>query len=98
MSNLAAATMTPCDVQIGLERCLADPPAALRSARFALLMTQASVDRWSRYAGDVLASRFPRQLAGIFSPQHGLWCEQQANMIGSPQGRYEPLDLPVYSL
>src|SRR6266699_2768041 len=32
------------------------------------------------------------------SPQHGLWGEQQANMIESPHGRYEPLGLPVYSL
>ena len=61
-------------------------------------MNQASVDRSFRYACDLLAAAFPGQLAAIFSPQHGLWCEEQANMIESPHGRYEPLDLPVYSL
>src|SRR6266436_1425282 len=91
--------MTSSDVQIGLERCLQSPPEALhRGARFGLLMNQASVDRSFHYACDVLAQRFSGQLAAIFSPQHGLWGEQQANMIESPHGRYEPLDLTVYSL
>jgi uncharacterized protein YbbC (DUF1343 family) len=85
-------------VRIGLERCLEEPPDVLRGARFGLLMNQASVDHRFRYACDVLAERFPGRLKGIFSPQHGLWSEQQANMIESPHGRYEPLDVPVYSL
>ncbi|MEX2176845.1 MAG: DUF1343 domain-containing protein [Pirellulaceae bacterium] len=84
---------------IGLERCLVDPPAVLLGgARFGLLMNQASVDRGLRYACDLLARRFPGQLVALFSPQHGLWGEEQANMIESPHSRYEPLDLPVYSL
>jgi uncharacterized protein YbbC (DUF1343 family) len=91
--------MTKPPVEIGLERCLQEPPEILRrGARFGLLMNQASVDRSFRYACDPLAERFPGQLKAIFSPQHGLWCEEQANMIESPHSRYEPLDLPVYSL
>jgi uncharacterized protein YbbC (DUF1343 family) len=86
------------DVEIGLERCLQSPPELLRGARFGLLMNQASVDRSFRYACDALAEEFAGQLAATFSPQHGLWCEQQANMIESPHARYEPLDLAVYSL
>lgn len=82
----------------GLERCLDQPPDVLCGARFGLLMNQASVDRDFRYACDVLAKRFPGQLRALFSPQHGLWGEQQANMIESPHGRYEPLGLPVFSL
>jgi len=85
-------------VEIGLERCLREPPEVLRGARFGLLMNQASVDRSFRYACDLLAERFPGQLAAIFSPQHGLWGEEQANMIESPHGWYESLGLPVYSL
>jgi len=85
-------------VSLGLERCLSEPPDVLRSARFGLLMNQASVDRQFRYACDVLAERFPGRLAAIFSPQHGLWCEEQANMIESAHGRYEPLGVPIYSL
>jgi uncharacterized protein YbbC (DUF1343 family) len=72
--------------------------ATLRGRRFGLLMNQASVDHDFRYACDLLAERFPGQLAALFTPQHGLWCEQQANMIESPHGRYEPLGIPVYSL
>lgn len=85
-------------VQTGLERCLADPPPLLHSARFGLLMNQASVDHRCRYACDLLAERFPGRLRALFSPQHGLWCEQQANMIESPHGCYPPLDLPLFSL
>ena len=85
-------------IQIGLERCLDEPPDGAARRAFGLLMNQASVDRSFRYACDLLAERFPGQLAAIFSPQHGLWGEEQANMIESPHGRYEPLDLPVYSL
>jgi uncharacterized protein YbbC (DUF1343 family) len=86
-------------VEIGLERCLQQPPEILRSGgRFGLLMNQASVDRSFRYACDLVAARFPGQLKAIFSPQHGLWSEEQANMIESAHSRYEPLGLPVYSL
>jgi uncharacterized protein YbbC (DUF1343 family) len=93
------ANPTPMNqVQTGLERCLADPPAILPGRRFGLLMNQASVDHRLRYASDLLAERFPGQLTAIFSPQHGLWGEEQANMIESPHGRYEPLGLPIYSL
>jgi uncharacterized protein YbbC (DUF1343 family) len=85
-------------VRVGLERCVEELPSMLHGTRFGLLMNQASVDADFRYACDILAERFPGQLNAIFSPQHGLWSEEQANMIESPHRRYEPLDLPVYSL
>src|SRR5688500_18629428 len=81
-------------VVIGLERCLEECPKSLVDARFGLLMNQASVDHRFRYACDVLAERFPNQLRALYTPQHGLWSEQQANMIESPHGHYEPLDIP----
>jgi uncharacterized protein YbbC (DUF1343 family) len=86
-------------IRSGLEVALIEPaPVLARGGRFGLLLNQASVDRSFRLACDVLASRFPGQLAALFSPQHGLWGEEQANMIESPHSRYAPLDLPVYSL
>ena len=85
-------------VRTGLERCLENPPAALEGRPFGLLMNQASVEHGYCYACDLLAERFPGRLKAIFAPQHGLWCEQQANMIESPHGLYEPLNLPVFSL
>jgi uncharacterized protein YbbC (DUF1343 family) len=96
--GLYYAAMSEPTVQIGLERCQAQPPAALRGGRFGLLMNQASVDRDFSYACDLLAKRLPGSLAAIFSPQHGLWGTEQANMIESPHGWYEPLGVPVYSL
>ena len=85
-------------VPIGLEVCTASPPEVLERARFGLLMNQASLDAKLRYSCDVLADRFPGQLAAIFSPQHGLWSQQQANMIESPHVRHPRLNVPVYSL
>lgn len=85
-------------VRIGLDCCLEDPPAKLRNARFGLLMNQASLNANWQYACDVLSQRFPQQLTAIFTPQHGLWSEQQANMIESPHGHYPPLGLPIFSL
>jgi uncharacterized protein YbbC (DUF1343 family) len=86
-------------IQPGLEVAIQEPPAILaHGGRFGLLMNQASVDRSFRLACDVLGERFPGQLNRLFSPQHGLWGEEQANMIESGHSRYAPLDLPVYSL
>jgi len=85
-------------VTIGVEVLLQDPRPALAGARFGLLMNQASVDSRFRYACDVLAERCPGQLAALFSPQHGLWCEEQDNMIETGHGIYRPLGIPVHSL
>lgn len=90
--------MTRPSVRIGLERCLDEPPPPLRGAKFGLLMNQASLNHECRYACDLFAERFPGQLAALFSPQHGLWCEQQANMIETGHGWYVPLQIPIYSL
>jgi len=85
-------------VLVGLEVLLDEPPSVLNGARFGLLMNQASVDFRLRYACDLLAATFPGQLAAIFSPQHGLWCEEQDNMIETQHGFYRPLGVPVHSL
>jgi uncharacterized protein YbbC (DUF1343 family) len=82
----------------GLDVCLRDPPKLFRSARFGLLMNQASVTADWRYACDALAERFSGRLAAVFSPQHGLWSEQQANMIESPHTNHPRLGVPVCSL
>jgi uncharacterized protein YbbC (DUF1343 family) len=86
------------EVEIGLERCLRERPAVLDGARFGLLAGMGSVDRGQRYAWDLLAGAYPGGLAALFSPQHGLWGEQQANMVETAHGRHARLGLPVYSL
>jgi len=83
---------------LGLENCLANPPDVLHGARFGLLCNQASVDREFRYAHDRLDKAFSGQLTALFSPQHGLWSQDQDNMIETPPGRPPRLGIPVYSL
>jgi len=97
-SHSVGRISNPTCVKIGLEHCLDELPAILCGASFGLLMNQASVDGCLRYACDLLAAAYPGQLKVLFSPQHGLWGEEQANMIESAHGRYEPLGLPIYSL
>jgi uncharacterized protein YbbC (DUF1343 family) len=86
------------DVRIGLEMLVECDPLNLRDASLGLLMNQASVDAGFQYACDVIDRAFPGQLKRLFSPQHGFWGEQQANMIESSDAVYAPLGLPVHSL
>jgi len=85
-------------VRIGLEQIADNPPSVMRGARLGLLMNQASVDDRLRYSCDVLDEAFPRQLTTLFAPQHGLWGEQQANMIESAHTVHSQLGIPVHSL
>jgi len=90
---------SPSPVRFGLERALEDPPAVLADARcFGVLVNQASVDREFRYAHELLSARFPGRLAALFGPQHGLWSEQQDNMIETGHALDAKLGVPVYSL
>ena len=84
--------------RFGLEQVTQHPLAAMQGARLGLLMNQASVDRRLRYACDVIAEAFPGQLTTLFAPQHGLWGEQQANMIESAHAVHPRLGIPVHSL
>lgn len=85
-------------IQFGLDRVVQNPPPVMRGARLGLLMNQASVDPELRYACDVLAEGFPGQLTTLLAPQHGLWGEQQANMVESPHAVHPQLGIPVHSL
>ena len=85
-------------VSTGLEAFLAHPPRTLAKARLGLLCNQASIDREYRHARDLLARRVGRRLTALFSPQHGIFGEQQDNMVESAHGRDPALGIPVYSL
>lgn len=85
-------------MQTGLDRVLSEPIALLAEQPFGLLFNQASLSAIGRYACDELNERYPGRLVALFSPQHGIWGEEQANMIETGHGRYEPLRLPVFSL
>ena len=86
------------EFRLGLEVCAANPPEVLCGARFGLVMNQASIDSGFRTADEVLGESLPGQLAALFGPQHGLWAEQQDNMIETPH-TLDPLrKIPVQSL
>ena len=85
-------------LKLGLENCVRYPPRVLSTGRVGLLANQASVDSQWRYSWDVLQHHFPGHVRAIFSPQHGLWCEQQANMIETEHTTHAELQLPIYSL
>lgn len=85
-------------MRIGIEVLLEDVPVDLTGVRFGLLQNQASLDRRFRSSCDLLAERYPHGLRALFSPQHGFWGEQQANMIESPHAQHERLGIPIYSL
>ncbi len=86
------------ELTLGLERCVIERPEILDGARFGLLMNRASVDRELRFACDVLSEAYPGQQAALFTPQHGLWGDAQANMIETDHGRHSRLNVPIYSL
>jgi uncharacterized protein YbbC (DUF1343 family) len=85
-------------ITIGIEQLIFDPPSFLAGKRLALLCNQASTDRQFRHSRDLLMQAFPKQLACLFSPQHGFFSEKQDNMIESGHGRDAATGLPVFSL
>ncbi len=82
----------------GLDVCAAAPPARLRRARLGLLTNQAALDDNLVGAAERVAEVFPGQLQALFGPQHGLFQEQQDNMIETAHARHPRLAVPVHSL
>jgi uncharacterized protein YbbC (DUF1343 family) len=82
---------------IGLD-CLLQDPSRLRGRRVALVANSASVDAQFRYTWDAIASLSDVKLVSILAPQHGLFGQQQANMIESQHRRHSRLNIPIYSL
>jgi uncharacterized protein YbbC (DUF1343 family) len=85
-------------VRLGIEVLLDNPPRWFRNLRAGLLLNQASVDSSLVPTKDRLARRFPKVVTALFTPQHGFYGTEQANMIESPNGVDPGLDVPVYSL
>ncbi|MEO1997483.1 MAG: DUF1343 domain-containing protein [Planctomycetaceae bacterium] len=85
-------------LQLGLEVCAENPPAALHGAKFGVLANAASVDRDWNDTCQVLQRCVPGGLQAVFSPQHGFWGQEQANMIETVHARDPRFDVPLYSL
>jgi uncharacterized protein YbbC (DUF1343 family) len=82
----------------GLERVLKEPALLAGTGRLGLLYNQASVDSHFRIAPDLINMAFPRSLAALFGPQHGIGGTEQDNMRETGHGTYPRMGIPIYSL
>jgi len=85
-------------VKIGLENLLENKIQLLKGKKIGLVANQASVDKNLNLSFYLLYNHPNINLTAIFSPQHGLWGEKQANMIESEDFRDKKTGLPVFSL
>lgn len=69
-----------------------------KKSRIALLTHQAALDSSFHLSYELFYRVFGERLISLFSPQHGLFSEKQANMIGSPDEKEPFLGIPVVSL
>ena len=67
-------------------------------AKIALLTHQGAVTRDFKLSYQIFYQYFQERLLFLFSPQHGLFSEKQANMIGSPDEIEPFFGIPVKSL
>ena len=85
-------------IQTGLERFIEEPPDYILGSRLGLLCNPASVTKEIRHARELIHKCFPKQLAALYSPQHGFFAEKQDNMIESDNLTDPILHIPVFSL
>ena len=85
-------------MKIGLENLLENKIQLLKGKKIGLVANQASVDKNLNLSFYLLYNHPNINLTAIFSPQHGLWGEKQANMIESEDFRDKKTGLPVFSL
>ena len=88
-------------IELGITRALRQPEyrSLLSGKRLGLVCHEASVDDETRPSVELLQEAAPSlgaRVSALFSPQHGLFGQDQDNMIESAHGRFR--DLPLYSL
>lgn len=82
----------------GIQQLKAAPPPWLKQARLGLLCNQASIDSSSRPSSHIIAELAGKNLKALFSPQHGITGDAQANMKETEDGIDPGLRIPIYSL
>jgi len=85
-------------VTLGVEQLKELQPPWLREARIGLLVNQASTDSSSRHTQDIVAELAGRNLQALFSPQHGIRGEVEANMVETEDEVDPHLKIPIFSL
>jgi len=88
-------------LELGITRALRLPEyrSLLAGKRLGLVCHEASVDEETRPSAELLlaaASGLGSRVGAFFSPQHGLFGQDQDNMIETAHGRFK--DVPLYSL
>ncbi|MCS7149939.1 MAG: DUF1343 domain-containing protein [Caldimicrobium sp.] len=69
-----------------------------KNAKISLLTHQAATDHRLRLTYELFHQFFGEKIVLLFSPQHGLFSEKQANMIASPDEKEPLFNLTVKSL
>jgi uncharacterized protein YbbC (DUF1343 family) len=85
-------------VILGIEQLKALQPSWLHKARLGLLCNQASIDSSLRPSRSIIAELAGKNLRALFSPQHGIQGDAQANMKETEDSVDPDLAIPVYSL
>ncbi len=85
-------------IATGLDIFLDSSQLVEPECRVGLLCNQASVNSGYELAVDLFALKFGKQLKTVFSPQHGVWGEEQANMIETPHASHSHWGMPITSL
>ena len=83
---------------LGIDNFIAQNHPKSKIGRIGLLMNQASLNKNLEYSCDSLEAAYPGSITAIFSPQHGLYGEAQANMIETSHGFHKKYNIPIYSL
>jgi len=82
----------------GIQQLRADSPPWLKQARLGLLCNQASIDPSSKPSRTIIAELAGKNFKALFSPQHGITGDAQANMVETEDGVAPELAIPIYSL
>jgi uncharacterized protein YbbC (DUF1343 family) len=85
-------------VILGNERLRELQPAWMQGARIGLLVNQASLDSASRHTKAIVAELAGGNLQALFSPQHGIRGQAQANMVETEDEVDQDLKIPIHSL
>ncbi len=85
-------------VMPGIQQLKELHPLWLKQARLGLLCNQASIDLSSRPSSHIIAELADKNLQALFSPQHGILGEAQANMVETEDAIDPDLRIPIYSL
>ena len=85
-------------VILGIDQLRELHPSWLQETHIGLLVNQASLDSSSRHTKDIVSELAGGNLKTLFSPQHGIKGQAQANMIETEDEVDPHLKIPIYSL